>query len=123
MIVRQFSDSGIREFRAWLAQARAAPGASVPRDLLEDNQHTFALTPQMVVEPRRFATRRDAAEYFSKLLAPLPEVDVALNAGLWTWLSLFFLDQVCAEKNGQRVITNDYSYVFEPKNPRHCYRH
>jgi hypothetical protein len=123
MLVRQFSESGIQEFRAFLAQARIAPATPVPRQLLEDNQHTLVLTPHMVVEPKDFPTRRTAAEYLSSVLSPLPENEIAQNAGLWTWLGLFFFDQVCAVKSGQRVVTNDYSYVFEPKNSRHYYRH
>ncbi|MFH1923922.1 MAG: hypothetical protein ABIP48_29025 [Planctomycetota bacterium] len=45
----------------------------------------------------------------------MPEHEVANNAGLWTWLTLLFFDDVCPVQNGQRKVKNDYCYVFEPK--------
>ncbi|MFH1923831.1 MAG: hypothetical protein ABIP48_28565, partial [Planctomycetota bacterium] len=54
---------------------------------------------------------------------PLPEHEVAENAGLWTWLTLLFFDDVCPAQKGHRTVKNDYCYVFEPKNARHFYRH
>ena len=48
---------------------------------------------------------------------------MAANAGLWTWLTLYFFDEVCPPADGYHVLKNDYYYVFEPKNSRHFYRH
>lgn len=123
MILRQFLPAGIQAFQTFLAVCRESPRTLVPRQLLEDETMTEAVKPAITVEPKLFATRRDAAVYLSSLLAPLSEPDVADNVGLWTWLSLFFFDEVCPAAHGCRTVKNDYSYVFEPKNPRHFYRH
>ncbi len=124
MILRQFLPAGIQAFQGFLVACRESPRTPVPRRLLEDETMTETIKPSMTVEPKRFATRCDAAVYLSTLLGPpLIESNVAANAGLWTWLSLFFFDEVCPAADGYRTLKNDYSYVLDPKNPRHFYRH
>lgn len=122
MIARTFTDDGLREFRVWLAAARRDATLELP-GILEDDRLAKILDPSVVVEPVRLPTKRDAASYLRRALAPLPEDDVAKDAGLWTWLSLFFFDEVCPRRDGRRRVRNDYYYVFEPDNPRHYYRH
>ena len=122
MILRQFLPSGVQAFKAFLAASRESPRTAVPRELLEDNALTEIVKPSITVEPKALATRREAAEYLGNILRPLPEADVTSNVGLWSWLSLFFFDQICPEADGYRHVKNDYSYIFEPKNPRHSYR-
>lgn len=123
MIVRQFRTQGIKAFQAFLAQCRTAPTTPVPRHLLEDETLTELIEPTIEVEQKQLVTRGDAAKYLNQLLAPLPEHEVSKNAGLWTWLTLFFDDAVCPERGGIRSVKNDYYYVFEPNNSRHFYRH
>ena len=123
MILRKFREPGIIAFRHFLATCRESPAAPYPQQLLEDQALTSPVSPVVDVEHRRLATRGDAAYYLKTLLSPLPEQSVAADAGLWTWLTLFFLDEVCPPKNGTREVKNDYYYVFEPTNPRHFYRH
>jgi hypothetical protein len=45
------------------------------------------------------------------------------DSGLWTWLTLFYFDEVCPVQNGRRSVKNDYAYIYEPDNSRHFYRH
>lgn len=123
MIVRQFNDAGIVEFRSFLCACRADPTLPVPHSLLEDDRLTLVVGPRVEVEWRRLARKADAAHYISRILAPIPEHEVAANDGLWSWLSLFYFDEVCPPRSGRRTVRNDYHYVFEPKNARHFYRH
>jgi len=123
VIVRQFNPAGVRAFQSSLARCREAPQTPAPRHLLEDDAFTETVEPTITVQPKRFRTRRDAAAYLSAALAPLGEPNIAGNAGLWTWLTLFFFDEVCPADQGGRHVKNDYYYLFEPKNSRHSYRH
>jgi hypothetical protein len=123
VIVREFNASGIAACKSFLAECRIHPQIPFPRDLLEDDSLTKGLSAEVTVEPTHFGPRREAADYLTTLLAPLPEDEIAQNAGLWTWLSVFFFDEVCPFREGKRTVRNDYSYVFEPKHARHFYRH
>mgnify|MGYP001156641630 CR=1 FL=1 len=123
MILRQFRDEGIQVFRSFLASCRINPSVAVPRELLEDDSLTTVVVPEIEVESRAFETKADAAEYFASVLKQLSNDDIANNAGLWTWLTLFYFEQVCPLRDGSRRVKNDYHYIFEPRNPRHFYRH
>jgi len=123
MKVRQFNDEGIRQFGRFLAACRENPRAQPPQELLEDRRLSTAVAPAVDVQQLALPKREDAARLLTQLLEPLGEKAVAQNAGLWTWLSLFFFDQVCPAAGGQRHVKNDYHYVYEPLNPRHSYRH
>src|SRR5688572_16305617 len=123
MIVRSFNANGIETFRRFLAECRQNPSAAVPRSLLSEEALTDAVLPQIDVTPQRFGTKADAARYLVDLLEPLSEHEVLEDAGLWTWLTLYFFDEVCPARDGKRDVKNDYTYVFEPKSVRHFYRH
>jgi len=123
MIVRQFNEQGIKAFRGFLAAGRDNPQAPVPRGMLEDDALTKPIDAAVEIQQRQLVMRADAAKYLNDLLEPLPEHEVAVNAGLWTWLSLFFFDEICPRHHGRLDIKNNYTYVFEPRNPRHFYRH
>ncbi|GIW78107.1 MAG: hypothetical protein KatS3mg104_3170 [Phycisphaerae bacterium] len=112
MIVRQFNTKGIEAFRAFLAEARNNPSLSPPTQLLNDPTLTEPVSPTIRVESRKFTLRRDAADYFIELLEPLPPNMVQRNSGLWTWLTLFFFDEVCPPIDGNRTVRNDYRYIF-----------
>ena len=123
MIVREFNAAGIAACKSFLAECRIHPQTPFLRELLEDDSLTKRLSAEVNVEPAHFGPRREAADYLSSLLATLPDDEITQNAGLWTWLSLFFFDEVCPFRQGKRTVRNDYTYVFEPKHARHFYRH
>jgi hypothetical protein len=123
MILRQFNSDGIEAFRQFLAKARMAPDTPLPAELLEKPEYLASIEPRIEVEPRSFVTRASASQYLCELLHALPGHEVERNAGLWTWLTLFFFDSVCPREKGVRDVKNDYTYIFEPTNSRHFYRH
>jgi hypothetical protein len=123
MRLRAFNPDGINAFRDYLRKARNDATAPVPTGLLEQPSLTTPVDPAIEVEPRRFPLRIDAARYLSERLKPFKEHRIKNDAGLWTWLTLFYFDEVCPAVAGQRSVKNDYTYVFEPRNARHFYRH
>lgn len=123
MKLRRFNHSGVDAFRRRLSELRQAPATAAPLELLDDERLTEVMVPELQIEGSVFETRREAANYLSMVLQGLRPEQVAVDAGLWTWLSLLFFDSVCPVVDGQRVVRNDYHYIFEPRNSRHFYRH
>ena len=123
MKLREFTDAGIEAFKAYLAECRLQPTTPPPIAILEDDTLSRIVAGNIEVEPKTFTVRREASEYLSERLESLNTDDVARNSGLWTWLTLYYFDQVCPPTAGKRSIKNDYHYVFEPDNSRHYYRH
>ena len=123
MRLRQFNKAGIEAFGKFLASCREDPKESVPTDLIESDEHTILVPNEIEVEPRNFSSRRAAADYFHNVLSPLSADAVRKDAGMWTWLSLFYFDQICPIFNGNRTVRNDYTYIYMPDESRYYYRH
>ena len=123
MELRRFNRKGIEHFRAALAICREAPTSDISPELLTSNELSDLVIPSIEVEPKSFVTKRDAAVYFKQLLDPIPKQELLHDSGLWSWLSVFYFDIVCPKRAGARQVRNDYTYIFEPRNSRHFYRH
>ena len=119
----RFNEAGLNAFRGFLAACRENPTTPVPTQFLEDQALTAPIDPTIEIEAIEFECRADAAKYLWDLLSPLDDQEVSKSAGLWSWLALYFFDQLCPARNGSRDVKNDYRYVFEPNNMRHFYRH
>ena len=121
--LRRFNPDGIEAFRRELAECRTAPSRDIPLEMLTDPMLTELVAPQVEVEPRAFKTKGDAAVYFHRIFHGIPKQQLLEDAGLWTWLSLYFFEIVCPKHSGVRKVRNDYTYVYEAKSIRHFYRH
>jgi hypothetical protein len=119
--VRAFNSTGVERFRAYLARLRDGAGAEPPWDLLTDNAATSELTAEAWVERKLFAGRWGAGEYLAAQLAALAIDEVEGNRGLWSWLSLFYFDQVCPPRPERRP-GQDYRHVPD-FSFRYRYRH
>lgn len=123
MKLRRFNEAGIIAFRDELAQLRANPERDPNLQLLEHRDFTEVVTPEVQVVDEYFQTKAEAARYLSAILRKLPTSAVERDAGLWTWLSLFFFESVCKRNHGKLCVKNDYYYIFAVGNVRHFYRH
>jgi hypothetical protein len=123
MKLRRFTPEGIQAFREFLVECRRQPDTEAPSGLLEHRTWTEVVTPECQVAQNHFETKGEAARYLRIVLGKLPTEDLVKDAGLWTWLSLLYLESLCSFRDGSRVIKNDYYYIYEPANMRHFYRH
>ena len=123
MELRRFNSRGIDMFREALALCRDDPRADVSTELLTQSELSEVLAPAIGIELKTFVNKRDAAIYFHEILATIPKQDLLDDAGLWTWLSLFYFDSICPKLNGQRKVRNDYTYVYDAGSMRYFYRH
>ena len=123
MKLRRFNEAGIKAFREQLAVLRTNPEREPPNELLEHRELTEIVSPEISIAMEHFQTKIEAARYLSSVLNKLRPEEVALDAGLWTWLTLYYFDSVCIRHQGKWNVKNDYYYVFAPRNVRHFYRH
>src|SRR4051794_31884594 len=94
-VVRQLTEAGIAAFRQYLEGLSAGTTGPPPTHLLTAEEMSAPLGADVEVECRAFTSKRDAAEYLVSRLAGLDRAEVDNNGGLWSWLSLFYFDQVC----------------------------
>ncbi len=121
--VRSFNQKGIAAVKEFLESLRDGRKQQNPIELLDDRSLTKFAYDDVCIESRGFASRREAADYFHEKFGTIPSIDLRNDAGLWTWLSLFYFDQICPEIDGQRKVRNDYTYIFMPDQSLYFYRH
>ena len=108
-------------FRAWLeGRAVGAP----PLGLLDDPEATDPLHPSIPRPTKIYERRYDLGVDLVELLAGLDVVSGQANAGLWDWLSLCLIDQICPpDEAGRRKPGQVDRYLLQLDNHRTRYRH
>lgn len=120
MELRKFTDKGIERFRVYLRDLAAGLAAEHPRHLLTDPEFSRPVRGRVELEQHQFASRLILARYLDRILDDLPErPDKLVNdVQLWSWMSLFFFDQVCpADDKGRRKPGRGYRHIPEPGYP------
>ena len=124
MRARRFNAEGTRRFDEYLAALKTERSCEPPYGLLEDVSATEPIEVPIEVEPRDFASALEAAEYLHARFATAGASDVLRDKGLWTWLALFYFDQVCPpDGHGRRKPGERARLILEAGNWQRYYRH
>ncbi len=94
-VVRKLNELGVGEFLRYIEELSVGSVDPPPTDLLTDKVTSEPLEGSAEVELQKFSNKLVAAEYLGKQLAQVPRAELDHNIRLWTWLSLFYFDQVC----------------------------
>ena len=101
--VCQLTEEGMQYALRYLQSIREVGWMPVPNELLTGQAYARQMIPNACVEPRSFATRREAGQYLAQQLKPLDDAaQVAGNAHLWSWLGMFYLEQMIG-KDAQKA--------------------
>ncbi len=121
--LRRFTESGIQEFRAFLAALRENTRIPVPDVLLEAPGMSEPVPSAPMLERRSFQKKRDAAGYLHGILKPLELDNLMRDQGLWSWLALLYFDSLCpADSSLRRKVRADAHYILNLDH-RRIYRH
>ena len=123
MKLHRFNDRGVDRFHHYLDSLEADPSLAVPSELLTDQTCVELVSSDIEVQQRPFANRMDAAQYLDSVLKDVTG-DIQRDVGLWSWLSLFFFDQVCPMNgSGRRKLNERAWYIPLFDDHQRCYRH
>ena len=112
--LRKFTDQGLAQFRRYLADLKRGSTVPPPFDLLVDPEASKPVKEQLPIENRKFATRLEMARYLDEALAEIQNDGIETDVYLWSWLSLFYFDQVCpVDSKGKRKPGRDYRHIPE----------
>ena len=106
--LRCLNARGIEELRRFLQQIRDGAEFRANPAILYVDEFTTRFPRTVEIEPRTFASKFEAAEYLTGVLGDVPSEDV----GLWSWLALFYFDQLSPlDATGRRRPREDYHYI------------
>jgi hypothetical protein len=123
--VRILNADGMAHFERYLNQLRGGLDQPPPPDLLSGHAYTTVADPAASLDKRVFTNRFEFGTYLADRLAPLDRRAISRNSGLWTWLALYYFDQLCpAASNGTRKVHSVQAYVLPLRyDYRIYYRH
>ncbi|MTV17909.1 MULTISPECIES: hypothetical protein [Bradyrhizobium] len=118
--LRRLNEAGIAQFAEYLSQG--AIGAP-PHHLLNHPDTSEALALPVKMTLRTFKNRYEFGRELGMRLASLDQARMSNDRGLWTWLALYFFDQLCPPSaGGKRKLDKHYRYILSG-HFRHYYRH
>jgi len=101
--LRRFNSAGIEQWSVFLDSLGTGDPGPFPFPLLEDPAATSTVTPVVNLEQRSFRNRFEMAQYLGQHLDRPDYPGVQRDVGLWTWLSLFYFNQLCPpDADGRR---------------------
>lgn len=121
--LRRLTAAGIVEFEHFLDELRRDGTIAVPVELLTDSRTSEATVEGVELCRNGFATKREAARYLSEALTCYDDSTLFRDAGLWTWLSIYYFDDVCPGVEGHRKPRANAHYILDPLNHKRRYRH
>ena len=111
--VRVLNENGIEDFKQYLLGLSTDASALPPFELLTDESTSSRLPEQAIVDDRRFATKMDVAKYLFDALKGVNRRHIDHNRGLWTWLALYYFNQLCPTRaDGSRKPRREYAYIL-----------
>lgn len=123
MKLRRLNNTGILHFANWLDSLRNGGNEPTPVHLLEHSEFSGELEWDVDVEDRDFRSRYELGQYLVDRLAGCDQRAIQNDAGLWTWLALFWFDRLCpAEPDGSRRPLRNDNYILSDRYRDH-HRH
>lgn len=121
--LRKFTVKGVETFRTYLNNLRSGSTASPPDDWLVSPETSRPIKGNVRIAQRSFETRLELARYLDEALAGIEADSIENDVAFWSWLSLFYFDQVCPPAStGNRKPGRDYRHILElgyPNGHRH----
>ena len=115
--LRRLTADGIAEAQAFLTRLREQPDADRLRlrerlhDLLFEEPLSLPFNERIVIERRGFENRREAGAYLSERLKDVIPL-VYGDAGMWSWLGMFYFPEIVRVKDGRVLLHADTSSLF-----------
>jgi hypothetical protein len=116
--LRKLNPKGIAAFREYLASIRAGAEFQASPALLYVDDFSIPVVPRIEIEPRALKTKLAAAQYLTLVLELLEGPSLSADAGLWSWLALFYFDQLSPMRGGKRRPREDYYYIPSGRRPQ-----
>lgn len=122
--LRRLNERGVQQFHGYLQKIREGAEFHPSPAILHVDDYSPRVEPEIVLEPLLFVNKFAAAKYLAKALAPIEGPALPSNVGLWSWLALYYFEQLSPkDSEGQRRPREDYHYIPSTANSWHRYRH
>lgn len=122
MRLRKLNDLGILQFREYIDSLRAGNKTAFPAQLLEDEQASKGVKISVEIEQKDFLNRYELGEYLCAQFADTDMQPYLGDCGFWSWIALFYFQQLCPNQDGILWPAHAYNYILSEsfrERPRH----
>ncbi len=124
MTLRRLNAAGLVQLNSFLDSLGSATPLAAPMLSLTDPATSEAVGTDADIKPRTFETRFELAAYLNKELTDAGLSDSRHDVGLWAWLALYYVDQLCPpDKTGRRHPGERARWIPAVNEYRKYYRH
>jgi hypothetical protein len=123
MKLRKLNDKGVEQFRAYINDLRVGTEQNIPSHLLDNDEFSEDIQFDVEVPIVDFKSRYEMGTYLVKLFEGHNITPYIGDIGFWTWLALYWFNQLCPEKGGKLNPSMEYNYVLSQGHwhrPRHA---
>jgi hypothetical protein len=122
--VRRLNADGTEQFRKFVVALKEGGSPAAIKYLLVDPSTSSPIDHEAQIDQRSFSNRFSFGEYLVERLAPLDRRQISRDHGLWSWLALYYFDQLCPPGTSVKDISAAEAYILSAKyNFRDYYRH
>jgi len=123
--VRRLTKAGIHKFSVYLQACRDGGREPPPYALLTDHLTSEPCHVSVPFSQPAFSDRYHFGAWLLDALSPFDATALSRDAGIWSWIGLYFFDQTCpAQLDGKRVPGEDARHILPATyNYRKYYRH
>jgi hypothetical protein len=100
--IRKLTDEGISDFQEYLDKTKSGESVEPPFHLIADPIKSQNAGLDVSIEQKIFSNRYDFGVYLWGKLNGVWKDEMRDNCGLWTWLALFYFEQLCPSKGPNR---------------------
>jgi len=123
-LVRRLNQAGITRLIEFLDSLNTTSPQGVPSGILADAATSDPVELAIEVETRTFGSRFAAAQYLSDRFVAGGLENAELDVGLWTWLALFYFEELCPSGTGGRRKPGERArWIPDVHNFQRYYRH
>ena len=123
-ILRSLNETGMQRLAEFIDSFKSPTPLAVPTGILTDDTTSTSLPVEVQIEPRKFGSRFEAAKYLYEKVSAVDLPGIEGDPGLWSWLALFYFDEVCPPgKGGVRKPGELARWIPELSYIRRYYRH
>lgn len=120
--IRALNAKGIEVFNDYIFRKRSKENVQPPYYALSDPEYSDELDVSISIEDIEFSSRYEIGTYLTEKFSSINIQPYLGHTGFWSWLALFWFEQLSPKKDGQHDPHKEYNYILS-SDYRHRPRH
>ena len=121
--MRSLNSKGIELFNDYIFRSRSKENVQPPYYLLFDSEFSDEIDILIPIDSQDFNSRYEIGIYLTDKFKGINIQPYLGHQGFWSWLALFWFEQLCPKREGKYSPAKEYNYILSTNynhRPRHA---